>query len=63
MIELAKALPASPPGFYANVAKDLRVPYEGEVMTQVLKDARLKRMRFTPTPPAIASSRSVLRRG
>lgn len=32
----------SPPGFYASLAKELRVPYEGDVITEVLKDARLK---------------------
>src|SRR5207253_10233327 len=32
----------SPPAFYAAVAKDLHIPYEGDVITEVLKDARLK---------------------
>ena len=32
----------SPPGFYAAVAKDLGVPYEEGVITEVLKDASLK---------------------
>lgn len=32
----------SPPAFYAEIAKDLRVPYEGEAITAVLKDASLK---------------------
>lgn len=32
----------SPPAFYAEIAKDLRVPYEGEAITAVLKDAGLK---------------------
>jgi lysophospholipase L1-like esterase len=32
----------SPPAFYASLAKELRVPYEGDVITTVLKDARLK---------------------
>ena len=32
----------SPPAFYAAAAKDLHVPYEGDVITEVLKDARLK---------------------
>ncbi|HYR34649.1 MAG TPA: GDSL-type esterase/lipase family protein [Burkholderiales bacterium] len=32
----------SPPAFYATVAKDLGVPYEDGVITEVLKDANLK---------------------
>jgi acyl-CoA thioesterase-1 len=36
------ALLPSPPAFYANVAKEMRVPYEGDVITEVLKDTRLK---------------------
>lgn len=32
----------SPPAFYAAIAKDLRLPYEGGVITEVLKDASLK---------------------
>ena len=32
----------SPPAFYAAVAKDLGVPYEHGVITEVLKDAGLK---------------------
>src|SRR5262245_13868817 len=32
----------SPPGFYAVVAKEFRLPYEGGVLGQVLKDASLK---------------------
>ena len=32
----------SPPAFYAEIAKDLRVPYEGEAIRAVLKDASLK---------------------
>jgi lysophospholipase L1-like esterase len=32
----------SPPAFYAAVAKDLGVPYEDSVITEVLKDASLK---------------------
>jgi acyl-CoA thioesterase-1 len=32
----------SPPAFYATVAKDLGVPYEDGVITEVLKDASLK---------------------
>jgi lysophospholipase L1-like esterase len=32
----------SPPAFYADIAKEHRVPYEGGVIGQVLKDASLK---------------------
>lgn len=32
----------SPPAFYAAIAKDLRLAYEGGVITEVLKDASLK---------------------
>ena len=56
MVELAKSrgvsvlligapepgLLPSPPAFYAAVAKDLGVPYEDGVITEVLKDASLK---------------------
>ncbi|HEX7250544.1 MAG TPA: arylesterase [Burkholderiales bacterium] len=35
-------LKVSPPGFYARVAKELRVPYEESVITDVLTDASLK---------------------
>ena len=36
------ALLPSPPAFYETVAKDLKVPYEGGVITEVLKDTSLK---------------------
>lgn len=36
------ALRPSPPAFYAEIADELRVPYEGEVIAEVLKDASLK---------------------
>jgi acyl-CoA thioesterase I len=32
----------SPPGFYADIAAEFGVPYEGGVITEVLKDPRLK---------------------
>jgi len=32
----------SPPAFYAGIAKEFRLPYEGGVIGQVLKDASLK---------------------
>jgi len=36
------ALLPSPPAFYDAVAKDLGIPYEGGVITEVLKDTSLK---------------------
>src|SRR5260221_5632701 len=36
------ALLPSPPAFYGVLAKDLSIPYEGGVITEVLKDASLK---------------------
>lgn len=73
MIELAKrrgiavlligtpepALLPSPPAFYATVAKELRVPYEGDVITQVLKDTRLK---SDPIHPNAAGYRLIAER-
>src|SRR5512145_870 len=32
----------SPPSFYAGIAKDYRVPYEGAILGEVLKDRSLK---------------------
>lgn len=32
----------SPPAFYAAIAKDLRIPYEEDAISEVLKDTRLK---------------------
>lgn len=32
----------SPPGFYADIAKELRVPYEGGIISEVLMDRALK---------------------
>jgi acyl-CoA thioesterase-1 len=73
MIELAKkrgvavlligtpepALLPSPPAFYANVAKEMRVAYEGEVITEVLKDTRLK---SDPIHPNAAGYRLIAER-
>jgi lysophospholipase L1-like esterase len=36
------ALLPSPPAFYGTVAKEFGIPYEGDVITQVLKDTSLK---------------------
>ena len=49
----------SPPAFYAAVAKDLHVPYEGDVITEVLKDARLK---SDPIHPNAAGYRIIAER-
>jgi len=32
----------SPPDFYADIAKELRIPYEGEVLGKILRDSNLK---------------------
>ncbi|HYY61548.1 MAG TPA: arylesterase [Burkholderiales bacterium] len=49
----------SPPGFYGAVAKELHVPYEGDVITQVLKDERL---RSDPIHPNAAGYRIIAER-
>ena len=73
MIELAKrrgvavlligtpepGLLPSPPAFYASLAKDMRVPYEGGIITEVLKDARLK---SDPIHPNAAGYRLIAER-
>jgi len=49
----------SPPAFYAAVAKDLHVPYEGDVISEVLKDVRLK---SDPIHPNAAGYRVIAER-
>jgi lysophospholipase L1-like esterase len=53
------ALVPSPPAFYATLAKDMRVPYEGDVITEVLKDTRLK---SDPIHPNAAGYRLIAER-
>lgn len=73
MIELAKrrgigvlligtpepALLPSPPAFYAALAKELAVPYEADVITEVLRDNRLK---SDPIHPNAAGYRLIAER-
>jgi acyl-CoA thioesterase I len=49
----------SPPAFYSAVAKQLHVPYEADVITEVLKDARLK---SDPIHPNAAGYRVIAER-
>ena len=35
-------LTVSPPGFYAEIAKEFRIPYEGSVLGSILRDGSLK---------------------
>jgi lysophospholipase L1-like esterase len=35
-------LTVTPPEFYAEIAKEFRLPYEGDVLTKILRDASLK---------------------
>jgi lysophospholipase L1-like esterase len=32
----------SPPDFYAEIAKEFRIPYEGDVLSAILRDSNLK---------------------
>jgi lysophospholipase L1-like esterase len=41
-------LVVSPPGFYARIAKEFRLPYEEAVITEVLKDSGLKSDQIHP---------------
>jgi lysophospholipase L1-like esterase len=49
----------SPPAFYGTIAKELGVPYEASVITEVLKDARLK---SDPIHPNAAGYRLIAER-
>jgi lysophospholipase L1-like esterase len=35
-------LAVSPPAFYSDIAAETRIPYEGKVISEVLRDAALK---------------------
>ena len=37
-----KGLLVTPPGFYAELASQFRIPYEGDVIGEILRDAELK---------------------
>ena len=37
-----KGITVTPPGFYADIAAAFRIPYEGKVLGQVLRDSALK---------------------
>jgi lysophospholipase L1-like esterase len=37
-----KGLLVTPPRFYAEIAKEFRIPYEGTVVGEILRDAALK---------------------
>jgi lysophospholipase L1-like esterase len=37
-----KGLLVTPPRFYAEIAKEFRIPYEGKVVGEILRDAALK---------------------
>ncbi len=41
-------LGVSPPAFYAEIAKEFRVPYEGEVLSKILRDGSLKSDQIHP---------------
>jgi lysophospholipase L1-like esterase len=38
----------SPADFYAEIARELRIPYEGEVLTKILRDSSLKSDQIHP---------------
>jgi lysophospholipase L1-like esterase len=37
-----KGLTVTPPGFYAEIAKEFRVPYDGKVVGEILRNSELK---------------------
>jgi acyl-CoA thioesterase-1 len=49
----------SPPSFYAGIAKEYRVPYEGAIVSEVLKDRTLK---ADPIHPNAAGYRIIAER-
>ena len=38
----------TPPDFYAGIAKEFRIPYEGDVLTKILRDSSLKADQIHP---------------
>ena len=38
----------SPPDFYAQIAKEFRIPYEGGVLSTILRDSNLKSDQIHP---------------
>jgi lysophospholipase L1-like esterase len=38
----------TPPDFYAEIAKEFRIPYEGEVLSKILRDSNLKSDQIHP---------------
>ena len=38
----------SPPDFYAEIAKEFRIPYEGDVLSKILRDSTLKSDQIHP---------------
>lgn len=54
-----KGLTVTPPGFYAEIAEQARIPYEGSVIGQILRDSTLK---SDPIHPNAAGYRLIAER-